>query len=93
MRTSRNQNATRQVTIREQQERNLHLLAQNNPGSLPPSLIKERRQENIKIETISPSQLYDHYHIGGNNNHFHLFTWLQENATDPAFEVCQVHEV
>jgi hypothetical protein len=90
-RTSKNRDSTRQVAAMDQKTRNLIAIAERCPNSLPPGFPKHLADDRHihRIEPFSEAELKQHHTIGGDNEWFHLPTWLNKpnNAADPALKV------
>jgi hypothetical protein len=88
-RTSKNRDATSQVTRQDQRQRNLIQISTRHPGLLPYNFTKTyARHEGVT--SLSEADLSQHQLIASSTkNWHHLSTWLNEpeRASDPAFKV------
>jgi hypothetical protein len=89
-RTSKNRDATGQVTRQEQRKRNLIEIAARVPRLLPPSFKKQARGRHQGISFLPEQDLLQHHIIAKDTKKFiNLSTWLNdpERVQDPAYRV------
>jgi hypothetical protein len=89
-RTSKNRDATSQVTRQDQRKRNLIEIAGRVPRLLPPSFKKQAHGRHQGISFLSEQDLLQHHIIAKDTKKsIHLSTWLNEpeQAQDPAYRV------
>jgi hypothetical protein len=88
-RTSKNRDATSQVTQQDQRQCNLIQISTCQPG-LPPYNFTKTQDRHEGVTSLSEADLFQHHLIASSTkNWHHLSTWPNEpeRASDPTFKV------